>query len=245
MIRVAIAGANGRMGREAVAAVSAESDMELVAKIVRGDSLRNALASSRPDVLVDLTTPEFVFANALACLDAGVRPVIGATGLSPEQVETLSDACANLSLGGLIAPNFAIGALLMMRFAADAARYFPDVEIVEMHHEKKVDAPSGTALKTARMIADARVGTPISAPAGAFQSAPGARGGKGAGDIPVHSIRLPGYVASQEVVFGGSGQRLSLRHDSLDRASFMPGVLLAVRKVVDLTTLIHGLENVL
>ena len=242
--RVAIAGAGGRMGTEAVKAVSGANDMNLVAALRRGDDLSARLAETRSDVLVELTVPESVMGNVRAALAAKVIPIVGTTGLTPENLAEIVALCENTKTGCLIAPNFALGAVLLMRFAADAARYFPDVEIIELHHERKKDAPSGTAGRTAELIAAARTGTPSPAPEGAFESPAGARGGRVA-DIPVHSVRLPGFVASQEVIFGGPGQRLTLRHDSTDRASFMPGVLLAIRKSAEIKGLIHGLENLL
>jgi 4-hydroxy-tetrahydrodipicolinate reductase len=245
LIRVLVTGAAGRMGREVVKAVTEAGDMEVVATVGRGDGLPAALADARPDVMVEFSTPEAVMGNVRAALRAGVVPLVGTTGIGPGDVEELRGLCAETGVGCLIAPNFALGAVLLMRFAEEAARYFPDVEIIEMHHERKKDAPSGTAAKTAEMIAAARAGTPLPAPDGAFESFPGARGGRAAGEIPVHSVRLPGFVASQEVLFGGPGQRLTLRHDSIDRASFMPGVVLAIRKARGITGLVYGLEHLL
>lgn len=245
MIRVLVTGAAGRMGREVVKAVTEADGMEVVATVNRGDSLADALSETRPDVMVEFSTPESVMANVRAALDAKVVPLVGTTGIGPAEVAELRSHCEKTGTACLIAPNFALGAVLLMRFAAEAARYFPDAEIIEMHHERKKDAPSGTATKTAEMIAAARTGTPIPPPEGAFESFAGARGGKAAGEVPVHSVRLPGFVASQEVIFGGAGQRLSLRHDSIDRASFMPGVVLAVRRAGELNGLVYGLEHLL
>ncbi|MBV9848859.1 MAG: 4-hydroxy-tetrahydrodipicolinate reductase [Armatimonadetes bacterium] len=248
-ITVAVAGAKGRMGQEVVAAVQAEPDLRLVAQVDLGDDLVRALEETRPAALVDFTVPEAVLGNIEAALAHGVVPIVGTTGLSPQDVEHVRGLCRRHGVGALIAPNFAIGAVLMMRFAQEAAKYLPDAEIIEMHHEKKLDAPSGTAAKTAEMIAQGRAGaTPTALPAGAFEKIPGARGGKGVGDVPVHSVRLPGFVASQEVIFGGLGQTLSIRHDSRDRKSFMPGVILAVRHAPALAAggeLVYGLENLL
>jgi len=244
-IRVAIAGARGRMGTEAVKAVSGAEDMVLVATLTRDDNITETLKSAKPDVLVELTTPESVMTNIRAALQQRVTPIVGTTGITDDDLEEIRTLCAAQETGCLIAPNFALGAVLLMQFAATAARYLPDVEIIEMHHERKKDAPSGTAARTAEMIAVAREGTPIAPPADAFESCAGARGGRAAGDIPIHSIRLPGFVASQEVIFGGQGQRLSLRHDSIDRLSFMPGTLLAIRRASALQGLVIGLENIL
>jgi len=248
--RVAVLGARGRMGREAVEAVKSQADLRLVAEINRGDSLADALARCRPVALVDFSIPEAVLGNIEASLGASVVPIVGTTGLSPADVAHVRALCRRHQTGALIAPNFAIGAVLMMRFAQEAARYMPDAEIIEMHHEKKLDAPSGTAAKTAEMIAEGRAGaSPATLPPDAFEKIPGARGGRGAGDVPIHSVRLPGFVASQMVIFGGGGQILTLRHDSLDRKSFMPGVILAVRHAPVLAAnggeLVYGLENLL
>ncbi len=210
------------------------------------DDLKAALrANPPPDVMVDFTVPEAALPNIRAALEAGVIPLVGTTGLSPADLDDVRSLCEKHATAALVAPNFALGAVLLMRFAAEAARYLPDVEICEMHHEKKLDAPSGTAARTAELIAEARTGIPAGDAPGAFEKFAGARGGRAAGDIPVHSLRLPGFVASQEVIFGAPGQRLSLRHDSIDRASFMPGVILAIRKARTLSGLVVGLENLL
>ena len=249
-ITVAVAGAGGRMGREVVAAVQAEDDLEVIGEAGRGDSLADLLGRVRPAALVDFSVPEAVLGNLETALAAGVVPIVGATGLSPADVAHVRDLCRRHRLGALIAPNFAIGAVLMMQFARQAAKYLPDAEIIEMHHEKKLDAPSGTAAKTAEMIAEGRAGAnPAPLPAEAFEKIAGSRGGRGVGDVPIHSVRLPGFVASQMVIFGGLGQTLTLRHDSIDRKSFMPGVLLAVRHAPILAAnggeLVYGLENLL
>lgn len=249
-IRVAVAGANGRMGRETVAAVRAEPDLELVAEISRGDNLADILAATKPAVLVDFSVPASIVDSIETALIAGVVPVVGTTGLSPSDLGIVRELCCQYEMGALVAPNFAVGAILLMRFARDAARYLPDAEIIEMHHERKLDAPSGTAAKTAEMIAEGRAeAQPTMLPADAYEKLPGARGGRGEGDVPIHSVRLPGFVASQMVLFGGPGQTLTLRHDSIDRKSFMPGVLLAIRHTPVLAAnggdLVYGLENLL
>jgi dihydrodipicolinate reductase len=249
-IRVLVTGARGRMGREVVRAVNeareAAGDMVVAAEVDHGDDLAAALRDARADVMVDFTVPEAVMTNLRAALAARVIPLVGTTGLKPADFEELRALCAQHETGALIAPNFALGAVLLMRFAREAARYLPDVEIIEMHHERKVDAPSGTAARTAEMIAEARDAAAAKGDApGAFETFPGARGGLAAGEVRVHSVRLPGFVASQEVIFGAPGQRLSLRHDSIDRASFMPGVLLAVRRARTLNGLVIGLEHLL
>jgi 4-hydroxy-tetrahydrodipicolinate reductase len=250
IIRVAVSGAKGRMGSETVAAVTGAPDMELVSQVYRGDDLAAALAGAKPDALVDFSIPEAALGNIRTALENGVVPIVGTTGLSPADLETVRGWCREYNRGALIAPNFAIGAILMMLFSRQAAKYMPDVEIIEMHHERKLDAPSGTAAKTAEMIAEGRQGAqPAALPEGAFEKIPGSRGGKAAGDIPVHSVRMPGFVASQMVIFGGLGQTLTIRHDSLDRKSFMPGVLLALRHAKALAEnggeLVYGLDNLL
>ena len=238
------------MGLEAVAAIQAEPDLQLVAEIERDDNLAAILAATKPIALVDFSVPDSIVGSIETALKQGVVPIVGTTGLSPADVTHVRELCRRYKRGALIAPNFAIGALLMMRFARDAARYLPDAEIIEMHHEKKLDAPSGTAAKTAEMIAEGRAGTlPTALPADAVEKIAGSRGGLGVGDVPVHSVRLPGFVASQMVIFGGPGQTLTLRHDSIDRKSFMPGVLLAIRHAPLLAVnggeLVYGLENLL
>lgn len=248
-IRVTVAGAKGRMGQEVVAAVLAEPDLELVAQVEVGDDLDAVLSATKPTALVDFTVPEAVLGNIQRALAQGVVPIVGTTGLTPLDLDHVRGLCQEHGVGALIVPNFAIGAVLMMRFAQEAAKYMPDAEIIEMHHEKKLDAPSGTAAKTAEMIALGRgMALPAPLPVGAFEKVPGARGGQGAGNVPIHSVRLPGFVASQEVIFGGLGQTLTLRHDSRDRKSFMPGVILAVRHAPTLAAnpeLVYGLENLL
>ncbi|MFM7187908.1 MAG: 4-hydroxy-tetrahydrodipicolinate reductase [Armatimonadota bacterium] len=245
MMRVAVTGYLGRMGSEVVRAVTGEPDMEVVAKIEVGDELADSLVTSKAEVMVDFTVPETAYRNIMTALDCGVIPVVGTTGLTTEQLATLDARSRELGVPVLVIPNFAIGAVLMMQMSAIAAKYLPDAEVIEYHHERKVDAPSGTAMKTAQMIHDSRTAAPAQLPAGAFEAVQGARGGMAFGSVPVHAVRLPGYVASQEVIFGAPGQRLSIRHDSIDRTSFMPGVVLAVRKSIGRTGLAYGLEHLL
>ncbi|MGB4592304.1 MAG: 4-hydroxy-tetrahydrodipicolinate reductase [Coriobacteriia bacterium] len=254
MIRVAVTGAAGRMGSEVVRAVSAEADMHVVAAIdpkragesVEGiqiiGSLGEAIADATPDVLVDFTHPTVVEGNIRTALAAGVHCVVGTTGLPVHALETLA---AGASGGAclFVAPNFAIGAVLMMQFAAEAARFMPHVEIIELHHDRKADAPSGTALRTAALIAERRPFVP-EAPGRETEIAEGARGAL-SDNVTIHSVRLPGLVAHQEVLFGGQGQTLSIRHDSIDRTSFMPGVVLAIREVGKHTGLVLGLEHLM
>lgn len=247
-LNVLVSGARGRMGQETVRAIRAEDGLELVGETDLGDDLTAAIRDTAAAVVVDFTTPQSAVDNTRLILAAGACPVVGTTGFRPEDIEALEAESVRLARGGLIAPNFAIGAVLLMRFAAQAVRFFPDVEVIEMHHERKVDAPSGTALKTIEMMHAARqdaTGAPPRAERPQeTETVAGARGGTYLG-VPVHSIRLPGYVAHQEVQFGAPGQVLTLRHDAPSRSSFMPGVILAVRRVVELDRLHYGLETIL
>lgn len=237
MIRVIVNGANGRMGKTTVGAIEAEDDLTLVAQTTRKDSLADAIVQMQADVVVDFTQPDVVFDQAKIIIEANAHPVIGTTGLTPAQITTLQSLCEQKGLGGIIAPNFSLGAILMMRYAQDAAKYFPAAEIIELHHDKKRDAPSGTAIKTAELMANAQKNPPP------YPDDP-ARGDIVAG-TPIHSVRLPGLFAHQAVIFGGEGETLTLRHDATDRSSMMPGVILACRKVVTLNRLIYGLDQIL
>ncbi len=239
MTRVAVLGARGRMGSEVVRAVQAADDLELVAACDAGDPLE----LSGADVAVDFTHPDAVMANLQACVEAGVHAVVGTTGFTDERLDRLRALLAGTPTGILVAPNFGVAAVLMMSFAARAARFFDSVEIVELHHPGKADAPSGTARRTAELVAAARQGMPAM-PDATTQELPGARGADVAG-VRVHAVRLAGLVAHQEVLLGGSGETLTLRHDSYDRASFMPGVLLGVRSVASRPGLTVGLEALL
>jgi len=242
-IAVLVNGAKGRMGKEVVQAVKAEADMTLVGQTDLGDDLSRSIKESGASVVVDFTHPRSAVENTRKILEAKAHPVVGTTGFEPKDIRELQDLAARSGIGGLIAPNFAIGAVLLMKFAAEAARYLPAVEVIELHHDQKLDAPSGTALKTVELI---RQSVPESAPGASTtrESVPGVRGGRYLG-VPIHSVRLPGYVAHEEVLFGGVGQVLSLRHDSISRASFMPGVILAIRAVRHLKVLCYGLETIL
>lgn len=263
-IRVAVCGACGRMGQAVIRAVQAENDMLLVSAIdianvgkdigevvenkpcgvVVESSLEEALSKGGIDVVVDFTNPDMVYQNAKLILEKGARPVIGTTGLKPEQVKELETLSKNKGLSCLIAPNFAVGAVLMMMFAQKAAQYLSNAEIIELHHNKKKDAPSGTALKTAELMTEARK-------AFGQDNCPeveilaGSRGGTTESGIHIHSVRLPGFIAHQEVIFGAPGQALTIRHDSFDRISFMPGVILSIRQVMAHDDFIYGLENIL
>jgi len=243
MIKVGVLGARGRMGAEVVKAVNGANDLELVAALDLGDSI-DQLVAKGAQVVVDFTTPDSVMANLEFLISNGISVVVGTTGFDEARVTKVKSlASANPKVGVLIAPNFAIGAVLMMEFATKAAKYFESAEIIELHHPDKVDAPSGTASRTAELMTEARKAAGLSAMPDATNSGiPAARGGT-VGDIPVHSIRLRGLIAHQEVLLGGLGETLTIRHDSLDRAGFMPGVLLGVRKVLLNPGLTFGLEK--
>lgn len=243
MINVAVLGARGRMGSEVVKAVEAAEGLALVAALDMGDSLEQ-LKGSAAHVVVDFTTPDSVMANLEFLIDNGMNVVVGTTGFDDAKLATVKGWLAqNPSVGVLIAPNFAIGAVLMMEFAAKAARYFESAEVIELHHPAKVDAPSGTAARTAELMSAARKDAGLGAMPDATSTAmDGARGALVAG-IPVHSVRARGLVAHQEVLFGGLGETLTIRHDSIDRAGFMPGVILGVRKIVNTPGLTHGLDK--
>lgn len=259
MIRVLITGAGGRTGREVVRTVSSDPGMVVAACVdtgTPGDSvddglggahvcsgnLAEAILATSPDVMVDFTRPDAVAANVRIALAAGVDCVVGTTGLEEDELASLA-AMAAPGTCLFWAPNFAIGAVLMIRFACEAAKHMPHAEIIELHHDAKLDAPSGTALRTAGMIASARSESP--AVPGPFTGPGASARGATVDDVPVHSVRLPGLVAHQEVVFGGQGQTLTIRHDSIDRTSFMPGVLLAVRRVGAMEGLVIGLDRLL
>jgi 4-hydroxy-tetrahydrodipicolinate reductase len=243
MIKVGVLGARGRMGAEVVAAVEAAADCQLVAALDLGDSL-DQLVSSGAQVVVDFTTPDSVMANLEFLITHKIHAVIGTTGFDDARMAKLNAlSSAHPEVGILIAPNFAIGAVLMMEFASKAAKYFESAEIIELHHPNKVDAPSGTASRTAGLISAARKEASLPAmPDATSTSLDGARGAL-VGDVPVHSVRLRGLVAHQEVLFGGLGETLSIRHDSLDRAGFMPGVLLGIRSVTSRPGITFGLEH--
>ena len=243
MIKVGVLGARGRMGAEVVKAVSEAADLELVTALDLGDSL-DQLKTSGAQVVVDFTTPDSVMANLEFLISNGINSVVGTTGFDADRISKLEKLiAANPKVGVLIAPNFAIGAVLMMEFATKAAKYFESAEIIELHHPNKVDAPSGTASRTAELMSKARKEAGMSAmPDATSTSLDGARGAS-VGDIPVHSVRLRGLIAHQEVLLGGLGETLTIRHDSLDRAGFMPGVLLGVRKVISQPGLTFGLEK--
>jgi 4-hydroxy-tetrahydrodipicolinate reductase len=245
LITVGVLGARGRMGTEVVRAVNAAEDLELVAMVDAGEWLFN-VADAGAQVVVDFTRPDVVMDNIRFCIDQGIHCVVGTTGFDEERLATVAEWLGpSPEVGVVIAPNFGIGAILLMRFAEEAARFFPSVEIVELHHPQKVDAPSGTAARTARLVAAARraAGMPP-APDATTDALPGARGADVEG-IPVHAVRLTGLVAHQEVLMGAAGETLTLRHDSFDRTSFMPGVLLAVREIAKHPGLTVGIDSFL
>jgi 4-hydroxy-tetrahydrodipicolinate reductase len=244
-IRVGVLGARGRMGAQVCKAVESAGDMEVVAAVDSGDRLAE-IADARAEVVVDFTHPDVVLDNIRFAVDHGIHVVVGTSGFDEAKLATVREWLADKpGLGVLIAPNFALGAVLTMRFAEIAARYYESCEIIELHHNRKADAPSGTAAHTARLVAHSRSGAGLAAGADATTSALDGARGASVDQVPVHSVRLPGLVAHQEVLFGGEGETLTIRHDSLDRASFMPGVLLAVRDVLGRAGLTVGLENIL
>ncbi len=270
LIPVVVNGAAGKMGREVIKTIAQADDMMLVGAVDANPSLQGqdigevlgigplevpvlndlqsvlvlATQEKVQGVMVDFTHPSSVYENVRSAIAYGVRPVVGTTGLSAEQIQDLSEFAEKASTGCLIAPNFAIGVLLMQQAAVQAAKYFDHVEIIELHHNQKADAPSGTAIKTAEMLAE--LGKSYNAPlVSEKELITGARGGLGPENIPIHSVRLPGLLAHQEILFGAPGQIYTLRHDASDRSCFMPGVLLGIRKVIQLKSLIYGLEKLL
>ncbi len=240
--RVIVNGAQGKMGILACKTIQSHPEFQLVGELSRGDSLEKAIAETKADIVIDLTSADSVYANALTIIEQGAHPVIGTSGLLEEEIRVLRQRCEDKHLGGIIVPNFSISAVLMMRFAMDAARLLPDVEIIEAHHPQKLDAPSGTAIKTAELIASARLGAKTILPL--KELLPGARGAAHHG-VHIHSLRLPGILARQQVIFGNIGETLSITHDTIDRSSFMPGVILACLHVQQLNTLYYGLEHLL
>ncbi|MCI1820678.1 MAG: 4-hydroxy-tetrahydrodipicolinate reductase [Megasphaera sp.] len=265
MLRVLVNGADGRMGSQVVKAVYEDKELEFVGGVsvtsigedcgelagigTLGIPVREGLAKSlediKPDVVVDFTIPKVIFDNAKIVMEHGIHMVVGTTGLTASQRNELGKIADEHKTNIFIAPNFSIGAVLMMKISEIIAPYMPDAEIIELHHNNKLDAPSGTAILTAAKINDARKAAHVEAALDkTHESLEGARGAK-VDDIPVHSVRLPGYVAHQQVLFGGYGELLTIRHDSLDRKSFMPGVILAVKKVGSYPGLTFGLENFL
>lgn len=269
-IPVVVTGAAGKMGREVVKAVSQAADMNLVGAVERNPELNGqdvgevagcgaleipittdlqatlvlATQERGNPVMVDFTHPDFAYDNTRSAIAYGVRPVIGTTGLTAEQIQDLAAFADKASTGAAIIPNFSIGVVLMQQAAVQASRYFDHVEIIELHHNQKADAPSGTAIKTAQLLEE--FGKPFNPPSvEEAEHLPGARGSQTKDGIRIHSVRLPGLIAHQEIIFGAPGQIYTLRHDTSDRASFMPGVLLTIRKVVGIKSLVYGLEHLL
>ncbi|HEY9652941.1 MAG TPA: 4-hydroxy-tetrahydrodipicolinate reductase [Coleofasciculaceae cyanobacterium] len=269
-IPVVVNGAAGKMGREVIKAVAGADDMTLIGAIDRNpeflgqdagevagcgpveipilnDLQANLVLATQEKVqgvMVDFTHPSGVYENVRSAIAYGVRPVVGTTGLSPEQIKELADFAEKASTGCLIVPNFSIGMVLLQQAAIQASQYFDHVEIIELHHNQKADAPSGTAIQTAQLLAE--LGKTYNPPlVQETEKLSGARGSVADEGIRIHSIRLPGLIAHQEVIFGAAGQIYTLRHDTTDRSSFMPGVLLAIRKVTQLKSLVYGLEKIL
>ena len=250
MIKVAVCGSSGKMGTEVVRAVNNDKELELVAKIDITDgeysTIEEAAKACKIDVLVDFTQPKSIYENAQYCLSNGINIVIGTTGLSDDEISNLKKLSEENKVSCFIAPNFSTGAVLMMMFAKQAAKYFDNAEIIELHHNQKKDAPSGTAVKTALMMSEGADGSSFTAGnCPETETIKGARGGISYSDIHIHSVRMPGYIASQEVLFGSSGQVFKIRHDSMNRECYMPGVLMAVKHVVKKPEFIYGLENIM
>ncbi len=269
-IPVVVNGAAGKMGREVIKAVTDAEGMTLIGAVDRDpqfmgqdagevagiepleipiiNDLQGTLVIATQEkiqgVMVDFTHPKTVYENTRTAIAYGVRPVVGTTGLNSEQIQDLADFAEKANTGALIVPNFSIGVILMQQAALQASRYFDHVEIIELHHDRKADAPSGTAIKTAQMLAEMGK-TYNQQKVKETEQIPGARGATAEENIRIHSVRLPGLIAHQEVIFGSEGQIYTLRHDTTDRASFMPGVILAIRKVTELNSLIYGLEKIL
>ena len=249
MIKGAVCGALGKMGKEVVGAVNNAQDMELAAQIdIAGEgcfkTIQEAFSHAPFDIVVDFTQPKSIFENAKFCLSNGIKIVIGTTGLSDEEIKILEKLSCDNCAGCLIAPNFSTGAILMMKFAKEAAKYFDNAEIIELHHNQKKDAPSGTAIKTALMMSEEKNSFKMNN-CEEKEVIQGSRGGSSYSDIQIHSVRMPGYMASQEVLLGSAGQILSIRHDSVDRKCYMPGVLLAIRHVTEKNDFIYGLDKIL
>ena len=248
MLNIAVCGANGKMGQEVVKAVNSSDDMKLVAQIdiFNGQfkTIEEAKKATNIDVLIDFTQPDSIYQNALYCLNNNIKIVIGTTGLSDGQIAELRKLSEEKNISCLIAPNFSTGAVLLMKFAQMASKYFNNAEIIELHHNQKKDAPSGTAVKTALMMSEANEDfTKGNCPE--KETIDGSRGGVSYNNIHIHSIRMPGYIASQEVLFGANGQVMSLRHDSMNRECYMDGVLLATRYVANNNEFVYGLEKII
>ncbi len=242
-IRILVNGAHGKMGQLAVKIIEEHPDFLLVGTTQRNNDLATEIKKNEAQVVIDVTHAESVLKNANIIIDTGAHPVIGTSGLLPDQVKLLQERCAKLKLGGLIVPNFSLAAILMMKYAQEIAKYFPQVEIIEMHHASKTDSPSGTAIRTAEMLAKARLHTPPIIK-NTHETLAGARGAAYQ-QIPIHSIRLPGVMANQQIIFGDHGETLTLRYDTIDRSCYAPGIILACQKVLLLDQLVYGLEQII
>ena len=243
-IRVAVAGHRGKVGSIVAPALQNEPGIEYVGGIGRGDDLAAFLRERRPRVLVDFTKPAEALHIALAAVAAGASPVVGTTGIPVDGVDKLETACKDKGLGGIIAPNFAVGAVLMMHLAEIAAPHFEAAEVIELHHAGKLDAPSGTALSTARRLAAKRSDKPFTHRKAEKETLAGTRGGE-EGNVAVHSVRLPGFVADQEIIFGLPGQTLTIAHRTTSREAYVPGILLAIRRVVEGPRFYRALDELL
>src|SRR5205809_6734163 len=243
-IRVCVAGYRGNVGGVLAAAFQSEPGVEYVGGVTRGDDLASFLHEKRPQALVDFTRPSEAMHNALAAVAAGACPVVGTTGLSAADIDKLETACAQKKIGGIVAPNFAVGAVLMMHLADIAAPHFEAAEVIELHHAGKLDAPSGTALSTARRLAARRKEKPFAHRKAEKETLAGTRGGE-EGGVAVHSVRLPGFVADQEVIFGLPGQTLTIAHRTTSREAYVPGVLLAIRRVTSEPRFFRALDELL
>ena len=248
MLNIAVCGANGKMGQEVVKAVNNADDMALVAQIdiLNGQysTIQEAINNVKIDILIDFTQPASIYENALFCINNNIKIVIGTTGLSDDQINNLKKHSEEKKVACLIAPNFSTGAVLLMKFAKMASKYFDNAEIIELHHNQKKDAPSGTAVKTALMMSRANDDfTKGNCPE--KETIESSRGGIAYNNIHIHSVRMPGYIASQEVLFGSNGQIMTLRHDSMNRECYMGGVLLATRYIAKNNSFVYGLENIM
>lgn len=244
MIRVVVNGCNGKMGKEIITALSNHNEIELVGQTGRKDDLAGEIKSKKARVVVDFTHPSAVYDNIRTIIESGAHAVVGTTGLREDQKAEINSLAKDRGLGVLIAPNFCIGAVLMMKFAAEAAKYLPYVEIVEYHHNQKADSPSGTAVKTAELINSAVGKTRPPLIESREELGLSSLGAK-IGNIRVHSVRLPGFLASQEVILGENGETLKIRHDTINRESFIPGVLLGIKNIMNYKGLLDGLEQIL
>src|SRR5215472_3835639 len=243
-IRVAVAGYRGKVGSVLTSAFANEPDIDYVGGVTKGDDLATFLHEKRPRAFVDFTRPAEALHNALAAVAAGASPVVGTTGLASSDIDKLATACKDKGLGGIVAPNFAIGAVLMMHLAEIAAPHFEAAEVIELHHAGKLDAPSGTALSTARRLAAKRSDKPFTHRKAEKETLAGTRGGE-EGNVAVHSVRLPGFVADQEIIFGLPGQTLTIAHRTTSREAYVPGILLAIRRVVEGPRFYRALDELL